>query len=89
MSLHTINCKRLQTVAINQRLADVAFADVARAFGRRGQRVTQPQRLAPALRTAMSADRPSLVDVVTDTWQTPIAAHRRAVEQGAAAEYGG
>ncbi len=64
--------------------ADVAFADVARAFGLRGERVTQPQQLGPVLRAALAAGRPSLIDVVTDAWQTPIAAHRRAVEQGAA-----
>lgn len=69
--------------------ADVAYADVARGFGLRGERVTQPQLLGPALRAALSADRPSLVDVVTDAWQTPIAAHRRAIEQGADATYGG
>lgn len=69
--------------------ADVAFAEVARGFGLRGERVTQPQLLGPVLRDALSADRPSLVDVVTDAWQTPIAAHRRAVGQGAATTYGG
>jgi acetolactate synthase I/II/III large subunit len=69
--------------------ADVAFADVARGFGLRAERVTVPQQLAPALRAALAAGRPSLVDVVTDAWQTPITAHRRAVEQGSGARYGG
>jgi len=63
--------------------ADVAFADVARAFGLRGRRVTQPRQLGPALRAALTAGRPSLIDIVTDAWQTPIAAHRRAVGQSA------
>jgi acetolactate synthase-1/2/3 large subunit len=68
--------------------ADVAFAHVARGFGLRGQRVTRPHLLGPALRAALTADRPSLIDVITDTWQTPIAAHRHAVDQGPAARYG-
>jgi acetolactate synthase-1/2/3 large subunit len=68
----------------NDDFADVAFADVARAFGLHGERVTQPRQLGPALRAALTAGRPSLVDVVTDAWQTPIAAHRRAVGPDAA-----
>jgi acetolactate synthase-1/2/3 large subunit len=68
---------------------DVAFADVARAFGLRGQRVTRPGQLAAALRSAAEGAGPALVDVVTEVWQTPIGAHREAVEDGTAAGYGG
>jgi acetolactate synthase-1/2/3 large subunit len=68
---------------------DVAFADVARAFGLRGQRVTEPGQLAAALRSATDGAGPALVDVVTEVWQTPIGAHREAVEDGTAAGYGG
>lgn len=68
--------------------ADVAFADIARAFGLRATRVTEPGRLAPALQSAAAGTGPALVDVVTDVWQTPIAAHRDAVAQGIAAGYG-
>jgi acetolactate synthase I/II/III large subunit len=68
---------------------DVAFADVARAFGLRGQRVTEPGQLAAALRSAAEGPGPALVDVVTEVWQTPISAHREAVEDGTAAGYGG
>jgi acetolactate synthase-1/2/3 large subunit len=68
---------------------DVAFADVARAFGLRGQRVTGPGQLAAALRSAAEGAGPALVDVVTEVWQTPISAHREAVEDGTAAGYGG
>jgi acetolactate synthase-1/2/3 large subunit len=59
---------------------DVAYAEVARGFGLHGERVTKPGELGPALRAALDAGGPSLVDVVSDTWQTPIAAHRRAIE---------
>jgi thiamine pyrophosphate-dependent acetolactate synthase large subunit-like protein len=69
--------------------SDVPFADVARAFGLAGERVTEPGHLATALRTAWSAPGPALIDVVTEAWQTPIAAHRDAVAGGATTGYGG
>ncbi len=73
--------------------SDVPFADVARAFGLAGERVTEPGHLAAALRAACAAPGPALVDVVTETWQTPIAAHRNAVRDpatdGAPTGYGG
>ncbi|HEY6279208.1 MAG TPA: thiamine pyrophosphate-binding protein [Streptosporangiaceae bacterium] len=68
---------------------DVAFADVARGFGLAGWRVTEPAGLAEALRAALAGPGPALVDVVTDAWQTPIAAHRRAVAGGTTTGYGG
>jgi acetolactate synthase I/II/III large subunit len=68
---------------------DVAFAEIARGFGLAGQRVTEPASLPAALRTALAGPGPALVDVVTDTWQTPITAHRQAVADGTATGYGG
>jgi acetolactate synthase-1/2/3 large subunit len=69
--------------------ADVAYADVAGAFGMHSARVTDPADLGVALASALRSDRPALVDVVTEAWQTPIGAHRSAVAQGATAGYGG
>ena len=69
--------------------ADVAYADVASGFGWQGARVTAPAELGPALATALHSDRPALVDVVTEAWETPIGAHRNAVAHGATAGYGG
>ena len=69
--------------------ADVAYADVARGFGMHGVRVTDPAEFGGALASALGSDRPALVDVVTEAWQTPIGAHRSAVAQGATAGYGG
>ena len=69
--------------------SDVPFADVARAFGLAGMRVAEPGRLAAALRTTCSAPGPALLDVVTEPWQTPIAAHRDAVRDATATGYGG
>lgn len=69
--------------------ADVRYADVARGFGLRAERVTDPARLRTAFSSALSSGRPGLVDVVTEAWETPIGAHRKAVARGAAADYGG
>ncbi|MBO0776791.1 MAG: hypothetical protein J2P34_10795, partial [Actinobacteria bacterium] len=69
--------------------SDVAYDAVARAFGLAGQRVTDPGGLAGALRAALAADGPALVDVVTEPWQTPITAHRQAVADGSGSGYGG
>ncbi len=69
--------------------SDVAFASVARGFGLAAQRVTDPGELAGALREALAADGPALVDVVTEAWQTPITAHRRAVAEQRPTGYGG
>ena len=42
------------------------FARIAEAFGVRGRRVEHPDDLAPALREALAAGEPSLVDVVVE-----------------------
>jgi acetolactate synthase-1/2/3 large subunit len=68
---------------------DVTFAEVAKGFGVAGQRVAEPARLGAALREALDSARPALVDVVTEPWQTPITAHRKAVSNGATTGYGG
>jgi acetolactate synthase I/II/III large subunit len=43
---------------------DVPFADVARAFGAHGERVTAPDQFIPALRRAEESGKPAIVDVV-------------------------
>ncbi len=42
---------------------DVNFADVARAFGAHGERVTSPEQFLPALRRAEESGKPAIVDV--------------------------
>jgi sulfoacetaldehyde acetyltransferase len=42
------------------------FAQIAQAFGIRGQRVERPEELGPALRSALRSGEPSLVDVVVE-----------------------
>jgi acetolactate synthase-1/2/3 large subunit len=43
---------------------DVQFADVARAFGAHGERVTSADQFIPALRSAEESGKPAIVDVV-------------------------
>ncbi len=47
-------------------LRDCRFDLVAQALGGYGERVTEPEAIGPALRRALEAGRPALVDVVTD-----------------------
>jgi len=48
------------------RFGPTDFTEVAKSFGVRGIRVEQPEDIAPALRQALAADQPVVVDVVTD-----------------------
>jgi acetolactate synthase-1/2/3 large subunit len=43
---------------------DVRFADVARAFGAHGERVTTPEQFIPALHRAEESGKPAIIDVV-------------------------
>ena len=45
---------------------DVDFAALARVFGAFGERVEDPAKLLPALKRALDAGRPAVVDVVID-----------------------
>jgi acetolactate synthase-1/2/3 large subunit len=55
---------------------DVRYADVAKAMGAAGERVTQPRDLQAALARALASDVPYLVDVMIDpaqnVWDEPI-----------------
>jgi acetolactate synthase-1/2/3 large subunit len=73
----------------NEDFADVRYADVATGFGLDAERVADPGALSTVLARAMRTDRPALVDVVAEAWQTPIGGHRSAVARGATAGYGG
>jgi acetolactate synthase-1/2/3 large subunit len=64
------------------------FAAVASGYGLAAARVDEPADLAPALESALSAQGPSLVDVVSSVWDTPVAAHRDALEAGTRGAYG-
>jgi len=45
---------------------NVNFARIAEEIGALGLRVEQPRQLAEALTQALAADRPAIIDVVTD-----------------------
>jgi acetolactate synthase-1/2/3 large subunit len=51
---------------IGTRLRDCRFDLVAQALGAHGERVTDPAEIGPAVRRALEAGGPALVDVVTD-----------------------
>ena len=60
------------------RFEDVSFAEVARAMGCHGVRVTDPEAIAPALAEALACGRPAVVEVMThvsarapDPWTPP------------------
>lgn len=93
-----MNNRALSWIKWNQRISwnaryqsadfpDVNFAKVAEGFGVRGVRVTEPDELGLALDQAFAHPGPSLIDVVTDEWETPIFAYRAAVEQRVGAGY--
>ena len=42
---------------------EIDFVQLARSFGVRRARVTDPQDIAPALREAFASGRPNLVDI--------------------------
>jgi len=44
----------------------ISFAEIAKAMGAFALRVEYPEDIAPALKAALDADRPALVEVVTD-----------------------
>ena len=47
-------------------LDDTSFAEVARALGCHGERVTRTDEFAPAMRRAMAAGRPAVVELITE-----------------------
>jgi acetolactate synthase-1/2/3 large subunit len=52
--------------AIECDLLDVDYSEVARALKCAGERVTDPNEIAPALARGLASDRPYLIDVVID-----------------------
>jgi acetolactate synthase-1/2/3 large subunit len=69
--------------------ADVDYRAVARAYGWDADRIHDPAELNAALDRSRAGDRPFLLDVITETWTTPVSGHRRAVGHDGPAGYGG
>jgi len=47
------------------------MARLAEVYGALGERITDPKDLGPALRRALEANRPAVVDVMIDPMQEP------------------
>ena len=58
-----------------QQLPDVAYAAFAELVGLRGIRVDDPERVGPAWDEALAADRPVVLEVVTDPNVPPLPPH--------------
>jgi pyruvate dehydrogenase (quinone) len=61
--------------AESQTLPDISYADFASGLGLRGITVDKPDRIGPAWDQALSADRPTLLDVRCDPDVPPIPPH--------------
>ncbi|MER7834705.1 thiamine pyrophosphate-requiring protein [Streptomyces sp. NPDC096040] len=59
----------------SQSLPDVRYADFARSLGLAGMRIEQPDGVAGAWEAALAADRPCVLDFVTDPAVPPIPPH--------------
>lgn len=69
----------------SQRLPDVDYAGFAQSLGLQGIRVTEPDAVAQAWRLALSADRPTVLDVHTDPDVPPVPPHATWTEMKATA----
>ena len=70
-SLRTFQCARFRGRLIGPDLSDLNFGRLADVYGAVGERITDPNLFAPALRRMLEADRPAVLDVVTDSTQLP------------------
>ncbi len=59
----------------SQALPDVPYAEFAKLIGLEGIRVDDPERVGPAWDRALSADRPVVLDMVTDPNVPPLPPH--------------
>ena len=59
----------------SQQLPDVAYADYARLLGLDGARVERPDQLGPALDAAFAADKPFVLDIVSEANIPPLPPH--------------
>ncbi len=69
--------------------ADINFSAVAQGFGFEAERVTNPGDLSAAMQRVLTSTKPSLLDVVTETWTTPVTGHKVALANKKSTGYGG
>jgi acetolactate synthase-1/2/3 large subunit len=70
-SLRTFQHARFSGRLIGSNLSDLNFGRLAEVYGALGERITDPNMFAPALRRMLDADRPAVLDVMTDSSQLP------------------
>jgi pyruvate dehydrogenase (quinone) len=59
----------------SQALPDVPYSEFARSIGLDGMRVDDPEQVGPAWERALRADRPFVLDIMTDPNIAPIPPH--------------
>ena len=69
--------------------ADIDFSAVAKGFGFDAERVANPTELAAAMKRVLRSKKPSLIDVITETWTTPVTGHKVALANNKSTGYGG
>ncbi len=62
---------RFESRVIGTQLQNPDFANIARGFGAEGVKLTNPEELGSALRTALDRDMPTVIEVPLPTMQTP------------------
>ena len=70
-SLRTFQRHMYKGRIIGSDYRDVNLARLAEVYGALGERITDPKDLGPALRRALEANRPAVVDVMIDPMQEP------------------
>jgi acetolactate synthase-1/2/3 large subunit len=70
-SLRTFQRARFRGRVIGSDLGDINFGKLAEVYGALGERITDPKMFAPAFRRALDANRPAVIDVMTDASQHP------------------
>ena len=56
-------------------LPDIPYADIAKLMGLKGRRVEDPEQVGPAWDEALAADRPLVLNMVTDPNVPPLPPH--------------
>ena len=70
-------------------LAEINFSAVAHGFGFEAERVTNASDLGAAVKRVLESNKPSLLDIVTETWTTPVTGHKVALAKKKSTGYGG
>jgi acetolactate synthase-1/2/3 large subunit len=59
--------------------SDTDFSTIAQGFGARGVRIRKPEEMTPAIKEALRADLPTVIDVITDQTES----HAKITSEGA------